>query len=56
MDTGVAFVIMGQVKVGLGIELGIEDHSRQNRYLTPEVTSIELVAPEANAPSNDPLE
>jgi hypothetical protein len=42
-QSGVSFVIMGQVKVGLGIELAIEDHSKQNRFLTPDVTSISLL-------------
>ncbi len=42
-QSGVAFVIMGQVKVGLGIELALEDHSKPNRFLTPDVTSITLI-------------
>jgi hypothetical protein len=42
-ESGVAFVIMGQVKVGLGIELALEDHSKANRFLTPDVTAITLL-------------
>ena len=45
-QTGITFVIMGEVKVGLGIELAMEDYGKKNRYLTPEVTSITLLNPE----------
>jgi hypothetical protein len=40
---GVSLVIMGQVKVGLGIELALEDHAKPNRFLTPSVTAITLL-------------
>jgi hypothetical protein len=44
-ESGVSLVLMGQVKVGLGIELAIEDYSKANRFLTPDVTAITLVHP-----------
>ncbi len=43
-ESGVSFVVMGQFKVGLGIELAVEDHARSNRFLTPDVTAITLLA------------
>ncbi len=42
-ESGMSFVIMGQVKVGLGIELALEDHAQANRFLTPDVTAITLL-------------
>ena len=44
-QAGIHFVIMSQVKVGLGIELAVNDYGKQNRYLTPEVIAIELLEP-----------
>ena len=46
-QAGIHFVIMSQVKVGLGIELAVNDYGKQNRYLTPEVLAIELLEPAA---------
>ncbi len=42
-QSGVSLVIMGQVKVGQGIELALGDHTKPNRFLTPEVTAITLL-------------
>jgi hypothetical protein len=43
-QAGVTFVAMGEVKVGHGIELAVEDYGKRNRFLTPDVTSITLLA------------
>jgi hypothetical protein len=52
-QAGVTFVIMGEVKVGLGIELAMEDYGKRNRYLTPNVTSITLLSPQPNSAAAD---
>jgi hypothetical protein len=42
-QSGVSLVLMGQFKIGLGIELALENHAKPNRFLTPSVTAITLV-------------
>jgi hypothetical protein len=37
---GITMVLMGQIKVGQGIEMAVENFEQKHRYITPEVTEI----------------
>ncbi len=37
---GITMVLMGQIKVGQGIEIAVENFEQKRRFITPEVTEI----------------